>query len=80
MPSQPSTPDRRLVRLDPERLSDCQRLSDARYAETGVEIDPGAIRDALRNLVGRWWPECGAAVGVGTSTPSVYDPDVRRSA
>jgi hypothetical protein len=53
MPSQPSTPDRRLVRLDPERLSDCQRLSDALYAETGVEIDPGAIRDALRNLVGR---------------------------
>ena len=48
MPSQPGTPDRRLVRLDPERLSDCQRLSDALYAETGVEIDPGAIRDALR--------------------------------
>jgi hypothetical protein len=53
MPSQPPTPDRRLVRLDPERLSDCQRLSDALHAETGVEIDPGAIRDALRNLVGR---------------------------
>jgi len=53
MPTQPCTPDRRLVRLDADRLSDCQRLSDALYAETGIEIDPGAVRDALRTLVGR---------------------------
>jgi hypothetical protein len=53
MPTQPFTPDRRLVRLDPDRLSDCQRLSDGLYAETGIEINPGAIRDALRTLVGR---------------------------
>ena len=53
MPTQPCTLDRRLVRLDPDRLSDCQRLSDALYAETGIEIDSGAIRDALRTLVGR---------------------------
>jgi hypothetical protein len=53
MPTQPCTPDRRLVRLDPDRLSDCQRLSDALYTETAIEIDPGAIRDALRPLVGR---------------------------
>jgi hypothetical protein len=53
MPTQPRSPDRRLVRLDPDRLSDCQRLSDALYAETGVEIDLGAMRDVLRTLVGR---------------------------
>jgi hypothetical protein len=53
MPTQPCTPDRRLVRIAPDRLSDCQRLSDALYAETGIEIDPCAIRDALRTLVGR---------------------------
>ena len=53
MPTQPCTPNQRLVRVDPDRLSDCQRLSDALYAETGIEIDPGAIRDALHTLVGR---------------------------
>jgi hypothetical protein len=47
------TPDPRLVRLDPDRLSDCQRLSDVVYAGTGIEIDPGAIRDVLRILVGK---------------------------
>jgi hypothetical protein len=51
--TQPPTRDPRLVHLDPERLSDCQRLSDALYAETATETDPGAIRDALRTLVGR---------------------------
>ena len=39
--------------LDPERLSDCQALSDALDAETGIEIDPGAIRAALRTLARR---------------------------
>jgi hypothetical protein len=53
MPTQPCTPDRRLVRLDLDRLTDCQWLSDALYAETGIEINPGAIRDALPTLVGR---------------------------
>jgi hypothetical protein len=53
MPTQPCTPNQRLVRLDPDRLSDCQRLSEALYAETGLEIDPGAIRDALRTLAER---------------------------
>jgi hypothetical protein len=53
MPTQPCTPDRRFIRLDPDRLPDCQRLSDALYPETGIEIDPGAIWDALRTLVGR---------------------------
>jgi hypothetical protein len=53
MPTQACTPDRRLVRLDPDRLPDCQRMSDALCAATGLEIDPGAIRDLLRTLVGR---------------------------
>ena len=43
----------RTVTVDPQRLSDCQALSDALFAETGIEIDPGAIRDALRTLVDR---------------------------
>ena len=41
------------VASDPQRLSDCQALPDALFAEAGFEIDPGAIRDALRTLVGR---------------------------
>jgi hypothetical protein len=53
VPSQPCTPDRHLVRLDPDRLFDCQRLSDALHVETGIEVDPGAIRGALRTLVAR---------------------------
>ena len=40
----------RTVTLDPERLPDCQRLSDALYVESGIEIDPG---DALCTLVDR---------------------------
>ena len=41
-----------LVVLDPERLHDCMRLDDALYRQTGIEIDPGAVRDALRTLAG----------------------------
>jgi hypothetical protein len=33
------------------RLSDCQRLADAVYMETGIAIDPGAVRAALHTLV-----------------------------
>lgn len=43
-------PDRRTVTLDPESLTDCQRLADALYSETSVDTDPAAIRDALRIL------------------------------
>jgi hypothetical protein len=39
------------VRLDPDSPDDCAALSDALFAETGVEIDPEAIADALRTML-----------------------------
>lgn len=36
--------------LDPERLSDCVDLAHALEEETGVQLDPGAVREALQKL------------------------------
>ena len=38
------------VRLDPDSPDDCATLSAALYAETGMEIDLGAVADALRTV------------------------------
>jgi hypothetical protein len=38
------------IALDPDSPDDCAVLSVALYAETGVEIDLGAVADALRTL------------------------------
>jgi hypothetical protein len=40
----------RPVRLDPDSPDDCAVLSAALYTQTGVEIDLGAVADALRIL------------------------------
>lgn len=47
-----SDPTPTAVQLDPDDLDDCAALSDALFAETGVEIDPAAVADALRTLAG----------------------------
>jgi hypothetical protein len=44
----PTAPD--AVHLDPDSDRDCRALADALFTETGVEIDPEAVADALRGL------------------------------
>lgn len=39
-----------IVRLDPDRLADCAALAAALHRQTGVVLDPGAVRNALRSL------------------------------
>lgn len=53
MPQHPTDRAASAVTVDPESLVDCSDLSDALYRETGVEVDPAAIRDALRHLARR---------------------------
>lgn len=38
------------ITLDPDSPRDVAALSDALFTETGVEIDPEAIADALRTI------------------------------
>lgn len=38
------------VILDPERLADCADLAHALEEETGTQLDPAAVREALRKL------------------------------
>jgi hypothetical protein len=44
----PIQPHRGPSRLDPDSPDDCAALSAALYAQTGVEIDLGAVADAMR--------------------------------
>lgn len=80
----PRCPDR--VILDPESLTACVDLSDALYAASGVEVDPGAVREALRALMAADDPHISPVPPIlasrveGTTRSTVAQPSRRDAA